>query len=106
MSAPVLRSSTSAGRPASTAAACADEPPYEALKDTSFPSGLAWKSEMIFVITGLGVEYATRFSVVDLVVAPATATTARPATIAVTRASLVRFISTPSPSLSTGSVDK
>ena len=56
MSAPVLRMTTSAGRPDLTAAAWADEPPYDALKLTPLPSGVFWKSEMIFVSTGFGVE--------------------------------------------------
>ena len=56
MSFPVLRSTMSAGRPASTAFACAVEAPYEALIVTPDPSGVPWKSEMIFVITGFGVE--------------------------------------------------
>ncbi len=35
------------------------------LNETPWPGGVAWKSEMIFVSTGLGVEYATRLSVTE-----------------------------------------
>ena len=46
-----------------TALAWLVEGPYDCVKFTPEPCGVAWKSEMIFAITGFGVEYAMRFSV-------------------------------------------
>ena len=44
----------SAGWPATTALAWLVEAPYDWLKPTPVPSGVAWKAEMIFAITGFG----------------------------------------------------
>ena len=56
MSVPVLSTTTSAGWPATTAAACELDPPYDVANEMPEPAGVAWKAEMSFVMTGFGVE--------------------------------------------------
>ena len=53
---PVLRMTTSAGCPATRAAACALEPPNDVVNDTPDPAGVDWKAEMSCMRTGFGVE--------------------------------------------------
>src|SRR5439155_2685450 len=50
---------TSARSPLATALLCAPEPPYDWLKLTPVPSGVAWKAGISFSKTFCGVEYAT-----------------------------------------------
>jgi hypothetical protein len=52
----------SALRPDSTARLCSPDAPYDCLKATFRPSGVAWKALMIFSYAACGVEYATRAS--------------------------------------------
>ena len=50
------RSTTSAGRPLTTACAWSPDGPYDCVKDTPWPAGVFWKAGMIVENAAFGVE--------------------------------------------------
>src|SRR3954447_708647 len=60
------KSTTSAERPVWTALSCTSGAPSDCWKSTPWPAGVAWNAEISFENATVGVEYATRDSVVPL----------------------------------------
>ena len=61
------------------------------MNETPEPAGVHWKPEMIFVITGFGVEYATRLSRASCFAPAAPPTAAAATAVAINRTSIVRL---------------